>query len=70
VLIGAVPPLMLQTPANPGGLPLNVFDDIRAGVLADRSQFFKDLTPCLSMATNGWARRSRKACAGHSGHRE
>lgn len=44
VLIGAVPPLMLQTPANPGGLPLNVFDGIRSAVLADRSQFFKDLT--------------------------
>jgi non-heme chloroperoxidase len=44
VLIGAVPPLMLQTEANPGGLPLKVFDGIRAGVLADRSQFFKDLT--------------------------
>ena len=35
---------MLQTPANPGGLPLKVFDDIRAGVLKDRSQFFKDLS--------------------------
>ena len=44
VLIGAIPPLMLKTDANPGGLPINVFDDIRAGVLADRSQFFKDLT--------------------------
>jgi non-heme chloroperoxidase len=44
VLIGAVPPLMLKTPANPGGLPLEVFDGIRAGVVADRSQFFKDLT--------------------------
>ena len=44
VLIGAVPPLMLKTPANPGGLPIEVFDGIRAGVLADRSQFFKDLT--------------------------
>src|SRR5439155_15186580 len=44
VLIGAVPPLMLKTPANPGGLPMKVFDDIRGGVLADRSQFFKDLT--------------------------
>ena len=43
VLIGAVPPLMLKTPANPGGLPIEVFDEIRAGVLADRSQFFKDL---------------------------
>jgi non-heme chloroperoxidase len=44
VLIGAVTPLMLKTQANPGGLPIDVFDGIRAGVLADRSQFFKDLT--------------------------
>src|ERR1017187_8142729 len=44
VLIGAVPPLMLKTETNPGGLPMKVFDDIRAGVLADRSQFFKDLS--------------------------
>ena len=44
VLIGAVTPLMLKTDANPGGLPMDVFDGIRAGVLADRSQFFKDLT--------------------------
>jgi non-heme chloroperoxidase len=44
VLIGAVPPLMLKTAANPGGLPIEVFDGIRNGVLADRSQFFKDLT--------------------------
>jgi non-heme chloroperoxidase len=44
VLIGAVPPLMLKTAANPGGLPIAAFDGIRAGVVADRSQFFKDLT--------------------------
>ncbi|SEA88413.1 alpha/beta fold hydrolase [Variovorax sp. YR216] len=44
VLLGAVPPLMLKTAANPGGLPLEVFDGIRAGVTADRSQFFMDLT--------------------------
>ena len=44
VLISAVPPLMLKTPANPGGLPTETFDQIRAGVLADRSQFFKELT--------------------------
>jgi non-heme chloroperoxidase len=44
VLIGAVPPLMLKTAANPGGLPIDVFDQMRAGVAADRSQFFKDLT--------------------------
>jgi non-heme chloroperoxidase len=44
VLIAAVPPLMLKTETNPGGLPIEVFDGIRAGVLADRSQFFRDLT--------------------------
>jgi non-heme chloroperoxidase len=44
VLIAAIPPLMLKTAANPGGLPKEVFDGIRAGVAADRSQFFKDLT--------------------------
>jgi non-heme chloroperoxidase len=44
VLIGAVPPLMVKTASNPLGLPMDVFDGIRAGVLADRSQFFKDLT--------------------------
>lgn len=44
VLVGAVPPLMLKTDANPGGLPMEVFDGIRKGVAADRSQFFKDLT--------------------------
>ena len=44
VLVGAVTPLMLKTEANPGGLPMDVFDGIRAGVAADRSQFFKDLT--------------------------
>ena len=44
VLIGAVTPLMLKTSANPGGLPIAAFDKIRAGVHADRSQFFKDLS--------------------------
>ena len=42
-MIGAVP-LMLKTTANPGGLPIEAFDQIRTGVLADRSQFFKDLS--------------------------
>ena len=44
VLIGAVPPIMLKTAANPGGLLMEAFDQIRAGVLNDRSQFFKDLS--------------------------
>ncbi|WP_138465741.1 alpha/beta fold hydrolase, partial [Poseidonocella sp. HB161398] len=43
VLLGAVPPLMLQTEANPGGLPVSVFDGLREGTLADRSQVFLDL---------------------------
>ena len=43
VLVSAVPPLMLQTDANPGGLPKEVFDGFRASFLADRSQFFKDV---------------------------
>jgi non-heme chloroperoxidase len=44
VLIGAVTPLMLKTASNPAGLPMDVFDQIRDAVSADRSQFFKDLT--------------------------
>jgi non-heme chloroperoxidase len=43
VLIGAVPPLMLKTAENPGGLPMDVFDGIRQGVAENRSQFYKDL---------------------------
>lgn len=44
VLIGAVPPIMLKTAANPGGLPIGVFDEIRAGIASNRPQFYKDLT--------------------------
>jgi len=44
VLVGAVPPLMLKTAANPGGLPIEAFDQIRAGVSADRSQYYKELS--------------------------
>jgi non-heme chloroperoxidase len=43
-LIGAIPPLMLKTEANPGGLPVAVFDQLRSGVAADRSQFFRELS--------------------------
>ena len=59
VLIGAVPPLMLKTPANPGGLPMEAFDQIRAAVRADRSQFFKD----LSAPFYGANRAGRKSLA-------
>ncbi len=44
VLVSAIPPLMLKTAANPGGLPIDVFDGLRASVQADRSQFYKDLS--------------------------
>ncbi|MGO8806128.1 MAG: alpha/beta fold hydrolase [Candidatus Bathyarchaeia archaeon] len=44
VLIGAVPPLMLKTAANPGGLPIEIFDQQRAAIVADRSKFFRDLS--------------------------
>src|SRR5690606_30302485 len=42
-LIAAVPPIMVQTPDNPGGLPIKVFDDIRAAFLANRSKLFRDI---------------------------
>jgi non-heme chloroperoxidase len=44
VLIGAVPPLMLKTEKNPGGLPISVFDEIRSGVALNRAQFYMDIT--------------------------
>jgi non-heme chloroperoxidase len=43
-LIGAIPPLMLKTSANPGGLPIDAFDQLRSAVVADRSKFWKDLS--------------------------
>ncbi|HLJ90727.1 MAG TPA: alpha/beta hydrolase [Candidatus Angelobacter sp.] len=60
VLISAVPPIMLQSPKNPGGLPIKVFDDIRAAVVKDRSQFYKDLT----MAFFGYNRPGAKISEG------
>ena len=60
VLIGAVPPLMLKTEANPGGLPIDVFDGIRAGVAANRSQFYKD----LAMPFYGFNRPDAKVSQG------
>jgi non-heme chloroperoxidase len=44
VLIGAIPPLMVKTPSNTGGLPMEAFDQIRQAIIEDRSQFFKDLS--------------------------
>jgi non-heme chloroperoxidase len=45
VLIAAVPPLLLQTPANPEGLPMKLFDDMRRAITLNRSQFYRDLAP-------------------------
>ncbi len=42
VLVSAVPPTLLKTPSNPGGLPIEVFDEIRKGIAADRAQYFRD----------------------------
>ena len=70
VLIGAVPPLMLKTEANPGGLPIEVFDGIRAAVLADRSQFWKDLAHAvlrLQPARREGLRRGRASPSGCRG---
>ncbi|QRN97072.1 alpha/beta hydrolase [Archangium violaceum] len=60
VLIGAVPPIMLKTDWHPNGLPIEVFDGIRAGVLGDRSAFFKELT----MAFYGFNRPGVKVSEG------
>jgi non-heme chloroperoxidase len=60
VLIGAIPPLMLKTRSNPAGLPMEVFDGIRGGLKADRSQFFKGLT----MAFYGYNRPGAKISEG------
>jgi non-heme chloroperoxidase len=53
VLVAAIPPLMLKTPANPDGLPIEVFDGLRAGLAADRSQFYKDLAISFYGANKG-----------------
>ncbi|MGZ7060988.1 MAG: alpha/beta fold hydrolase, partial [Candidatus Angelobacter sp.] len=59
VLISAVPPLMLKTAANPGGLPIDAFNQIRSAVLADRSQFFKDLSAAFYGANRPGAKVSQ-----------
>jgi len=60
VMIGAVPPIMLKTEANPGGLPMEAFDGIRKGVAGDRSQFFKE----LAMPFYGFNRPNAKVSQG------
>jgi non-heme chloroperoxidase len=60
VLIGAIPPLMLKTPTNPAGTPIEVFDGLRASVVADRPQFWKD----LSLPFYGYNRPGAKVSEG------
>jgi non-heme chloroperoxidase len=60
VLISAVPPLMLKTSTNPGGLPIEVFDGIRTSVVTNRAQFFKD----LSLPFYGYNRPGAEASVG------
>jgi non-heme chloroperoxidase len=60
VLIGAIPPLMLKTEANPLGLPREVFDGLRSSVVADRAQFWKD----LSLPFYGYNRKGAKVSEG------
>ena len=60
VLIGAVPPIMVKSGSNPGGLPIDVFDGIRAGVVTDRSQFFRD----LALSFYGYNRPNTKTSEG------
>ena len=60
VLIGAIPPVMVKSPSNPGGTPIEEFDTRRAGVQSDRSQFFKD----LSMPFYGFNRAGAKVSDG------
>src|SRR6202049_4396943 len=60
VLIASVPPLMVKTAANPGGTPISVFDQLRAGVVADRAQFFKD----FSLPFYGYNRAGAKVSEG------
>jgi non-heme chloroperoxidase len=60
VIIGGIPPVMLKSDNNPGGLPMSVFDGLRAGLVADRSQFYKD----VSMPFYGYNKPDAKASEG------
>ena len=64
VLVGSITPLMVKTPANPGGIPMREFDKIRASVVADRSQFWKD----LSLPFFGYNRPGAKILKGYAKH--
>ena len=63
VLVAAVPPIMLKSATNPEGLPLEVFDNLRSGLVKDRSQTYKDFAPLFYGANRAGAQGS----AGHAG---
>ena len=67
VIISAVPPLMVKTPANPGGLPKEVFDGLQAQLAASRAQFYYDCRRGHSMVTTGRARKLLRAPSGIGG---
>jgi non-heme chloroperoxidase len=69
VLIGAVPPLMVQTEANPGGLPRSVFDGFQEQVAARRQEFYHDLRPARSTASTGPASSPLRRSPGTGGAR-
>jgi non-heme chloroperoxidase len=64
VLIGAVPPLMVKTEKNPGGLPLSAFDELRSQLVANRAQFYQDIT----LPFYGYNRPGAKISEGIRGH--
>ena len=64
VLVAAVPPLMLKTAANPGGLPIETFDAIRDGLLKDRSQFYQDLSAPFYGANRPGSAISKRCATG------
>jgi non-heme chloroperoxidase len=66
LLLGAIPPLMLKTDANPVGTPIEAFDAIRQGVASDRSQFYKDLSTPFAAPTER-AQASRRGFVTRSG---
>jgi len=70
VLISSVPPLMVQTGANPGGLPKSVFDDLQAQLAANRSEFYRALPSGPSTASTGPAQNPRKRSSRTGGGRE
>jgi non-heme chloroperoxidase len=65
-LVSAIPPFMLQPPANPGGVPIEVCDGLHAACVADRSQFYKDLADGPFFGANYPAPTSRRACVTRS----